>query len=520
MAISVGDKVTCSANYTYDGNTRLASFVRSNTYEVLQVGGKNLPDDRIVIGINGKVTAAVKASDLTSVSNTTTPMPREDVIQVSNPEPSNTISIAPIDYDSILANVQKNTSKSNFSANKGSMDKFVVTSASQQRDTEYRVTSNETRISTGQYSGNNRALNRKEPSIIQNSAGFPRSKGFDSSVGYYRYNYYMDYERDGMLGGLHVGYDDSIRRSLNIDVMSRAKLAKLYSENYNKFKLGNTNDILSKSFAHVFFVRPDCNIFEGTYRGGLSSTLNVLSEFHYAKKHAPEVLRQLTQSAACYPHEFSMLLSNRAESFEVSDEYIDVDTYGESMTGYGVPYGKSNVKSKTAGKFSIQYHDDRDLHIYHCHRLWTNYISYVYRGKVYPADHHIINKVLDYPTCVYYILTAEDGETIIFWSKYWGVFPLEAPSSSFSFTKDNNGGLANPDLRIEYQYAWKEDFNPLSLIEFNTHSNGLPKSFVPNFNRSTLSGGYTWAGPPFIETCKASSNLELPYTFKLRFRGQ
>ena len=58
MGFNKGDKVTCSAERDYNG-VHLASFVRSNTYEVMQVNG-----DRVVIGRNGVVTAAVKASEL------------------------------------------------------------------------------------------------------------------------------------------------------------------------------------------------------------------------------------------------------------------------------------------------------------------------------------------------------------------------------------------------------------------------------------------------------------------------
>lgn len=80
MSFAVGDKVTCQANYTYDGKTHLASFVNTNTYEIIQVGGKGLPDDRVVIGINGKVTAAVKMSELTNLTNTSKPVPETPTV--------------------------------------------------------------------------------------------------------------------------------------------------------------------------------------------------------------------------------------------------------------------------------------------------------------------------------------------------------------------------------------------------------------------------------------------------------
>lgn len=60
--IAVGKKVKVkSGAKTYTGGS-LAAFVYKTTYEVLQISG-----NRVVIGLNGKVTAAVKASDLTLV---------------------------------------------------------------------------------------------------------------------------------------------------------------------------------------------------------------------------------------------------------------------------------------------------------------------------------------------------------------------------------------------------------------------------------------------------------------------
>ena len=66
-SLKKGDKVKCSAQYDWNG-THLASFVRQNTYDVIQVGGKNLSDKRIVIGLGSAVTAAVDIKYLTKIN--------------------------------------------------------------------------------------------------------------------------------------------------------------------------------------------------------------------------------------------------------------------------------------------------------------------------------------------------------------------------------------------------------------------------------------------------------------------
>ena len=49
MALKIGDKVSTSASVDVNG-THLASFVRNNVYEIIQIGGQNYPDNYVVLG--------------------------------------------------------------------------------------------------------------------------------------------------------------------------------------------------------------------------------------------------------------------------------------------------------------------------------------------------------------------------------------------------------------------------------------------------------------------------------------
>lgn len=343
--------------------------------------------------------------------------------------------------------------------------------------------------------------------FIQNSAGFPKALGMKD--GLYRYNYYMDYS----------SMDDdfeTIARNNNRGFKTRRESYISHVKNYNRFKIANPENVLSKSFAHVFFIRPDLNILVNAGSGNfeLSNTVKNDPSFYYALQHSPEILTELIHNNGD-GHDFLFTLSNAVGSFEVSDEYIKTEAYGESYTGFKIPIGKHNFESQAAGTFNITYTDDRDLHIYHIHKIWTEYISSVYRGEIKSKDQYIQKKILDYATAVYYILTAEDGETILFWTKYYGVFPTNTPASATSWTKGNL--LRTPDFTITYNYAFKEDFNPLSLVELNMHSqkSGVYK-YVKTYEKKLLSTGQTMVGAPFIETLGGS--LDLPYTMKLRFR--
>ena len=542
--VNVGDKVTTNAETYWGSQMKVPTWVKNSTLYVRQVGIDGHTMERIVVSTvpTGPVTGAVHIDSLTVVQSAGTPekppttTPTPDV-------PSETETTE--NYLRILDRIRLEKDifgrpLDKYKVNDNSDGDYIVQDLNN-RETSYIDPSDEViekvkDIQTRRVHDDNVALQDirvQHPRLIQNSACFPRCIGVDEDTGIYKYDYYMDYDSSEMpimfygttgLGNKHRILTENSHRSVNIDVENRRELTRLYTQAYNKYKVPNPNDQLAKTFSHVFFVRPDCNIYASNSSASseapeLTPSLSNLSEFFYANKHSPDILRQLTQSGSNYEHEFALFLSNKARSMQISDEYIVTDTYGDALTGYKVAYGKHNVESRTANKFTVHYIDDRDLNVYNLHKLWIDYISYVYRGKVWPKMEYIMNKVLDYPTCVYYIVCAEDGETIIFWSKYWGVFPTNAPSSAYSWNADNPGGITKPEIDIDYQFSWKEDFNPLSLVEFNQHGkvgNNGNFTYVPSYQSQVGGTGYTFTGTPFVETYKG--NRDVPYTFKLRFR--
>jgi hypothetical protein len=299
------------------------------------------------------------------------------------------------------------------------------------------------------------------------------------------------------------------------------KMLNRYSRYYNRFKLPNLNVSLQKAFAHVFFVRPDCYLLQSNSSSNikLRNGLQQKEFFAYIENSSPQLLKELVSSNGT-GHDFMMLLSNYAISFSPSDEYINSDTYGKTYTGYKVAYGKSNIESKTAGNFTITFKDDRNLHIYQLHKLWVEYINGVYRGEITPRSNSIKKKILDYTGALYYIVTAEDGETIIFWSKYYGIFPTQIPSTQYAWGEGNT--IQPSQLDVQYMYSFKEDYNPYSILEFNYNSrvSTYGANYIPSYDPELGHAANTWVGAPFIELIKEkdAKSPSYPYTLKLRFR--
>lgn len=355
----------------------------------------------------------------------------------------------------------------------------------------------------------------RDPSIVQNDANFPKVAGKRGGV--YQYDYTINCDTIPGLKDL-----STMRKHENMDVNNIRMNFQHNTEYYNRFKAAMPDDTLSRGFMHIFFTRPDCNLLSG---GGTSLKSDIKNNpslsYIYSKK--PELVKQLVLNNG-ESHDFMMLLSNKAKNFSLTDEGIVSDKYGKTFGGYSVSFGRRK-DSELGGSFDITYNDTRDLDIINLHKLWIDYINNVYRGIWVPKIEYIYNKIIDYACSVYIIITAEDFETILFWTKYYGVFPINVPYSGLSWS--GNGPINNPDITITYQYSWKEDFNPLGLTELNvnTFRKSHPKkmAYIPTYAPDIGRSGYTWVGAPFVETIKFGPMDQDPtngtkVTSKLRFK--
>jgi hypothetical protein len=165
------------------------------------------------------------------------------------------------------------------------------------------------------------------------------------------YNYYMD--ESSFLSNL-----SSIKNNLNVSEDTFRGLNYNLFHKFNRFKVAFPDYHLPKTFAHVFFTRPDLHLMDGP--SSLLSDVDNDPTFYYLFKNNPDILRALTRYFDS-SHDFHPFIGNTAQSFELSDEYVKTVEHGETFTGYKVQYGKNNIESKTAGSFSISYVDDQNF---------------------------------------------------------------------------------------------------------------------------------------------------------------
>ena len=325
------------------------------------------------------------------------------------------------------------------------------------------------------------------------------SNKIDTEVAFHKQLYNADYSEfnDAV---------ESVRTSLNLNLNRMDQFTK-----FNKYRLTVPDFHLTNTTAYIFFTRPDLNIMDSnsnSMASGIQKTPLAPLFYYVAAKH-PNICRSLTGSLSG-SHDFIPILCNSARSLDITDESIKTEEHAETLTGWKIVYARHNIESKTAGTFSVKFVDDNFLSVYWLNHIWQEYMNGIFRGIIKPKQDYIRNFILDYACSVYYFLTGEDGQRLLFWSKYVGVFPTNTPSSAFSFTEESP--VRNPDFNINYAYSFKEDCNPMTLAEFNNNSSG-DFSYVPDYNDKTFKCNQTMLGPAFVDTNDGGQ------TYKIRFRG-
>lgn len=312
----------------------------------------------------------------------------------------------------------------------------------------------------------------------------------------------------------------SVRAAFGIPVHGNnmiAKAMKLYM--YNRFKTPDRNLAHNKTVTHVFFTRPDLNILK--FNGGANAqTLNHTEAAMVWRRH-PELFKLLTQYDRCGDdNNFNLLLSNQVTSFDIQDETLTTVRAGKSWNEYEMMYGDS-YSGRTAGEFTCNFTETSDYSVFNLIKLWITYIDNVGRGAWNPSynlrngvrtidSSHIFTKSLDYAASAYVFKCGPDGEDILYWTKYYGVFPLNTGAGALQWDIGTPIG-DTPKLNIRFGYSCKRDMNPISLIEFNNAANIKDQSDATSENSFNVNYGHSsrpYVGCPFIEMKLGNTELQ------------
>lgn len=364
-------------------------------------------------------------------------------------------------------------------------------------------------------------------SIIQNPYGYPYQTSAGSSTVSAKYDYQFRMNDSRYPNGPCADLESqltAVRAAFGIPVHGNPQIAKsMKYYMYNRFKVPDTNAAFNKTFTHVFFTRPDLNILKSTSGGNVTISDQCMNhtEASMLWRRQPELFKLLVDGDNCGDSmsNFNLLLSNQVKTFDIEDEELATIESNASWDEHTILYGDI-FKGREAGTFTCTFDETADLSIIQMMRLWITYIDNVRRGAWSPSYNlkgnnknsfsasHVYSKTLDYAASAYMFKCGPDGEDVLYWTKFYGVFPTNTGASSLSWNNTDGGPDPMPQLSIRFAYSMKRDMSPISLIEFNHNARVSGAiSYMPSFNGNTATVSRPFVGVPYIEMNLADPQL-------------
>lgn len=324
----------------------------------------------------------------------------------------------------------------------------------------------------------------------------------------------------GEIQNPHSDYMKNIYHSANI--FQRNEI-DLFNKTY-RFGLSNPYNVLSNTKEFLFFTKPDLHIYKRDDDNGITSNSLVdgISDLPFWKNLTstmPKVIEMLQQSYGNSTQDkFNHLLQNQVTSNldipALSSEMIDTPS---NSFGVSYSYRGSSESSDDNPEFSLEFKDTKWLEVYNFFRAYEEYETLKHHGTIRPYKYYITNKIIHDQFSIYKFLVDEDMETIVYYGKMYGVAPKSLPRDVFSSQSFDNG----LSYTIDFKAAFYEDMRPEILQDFNSLSGDYYKSLdyeIPIFNTTF---DRTDTRPAQAAYVTVENDIYAPggRSFKLKWRG-
>lgn len=276
-----------------------------------------------------------------------------------------------------------------------------------------------------------------------------------------------------------------------------AQIASLTT--YNRTKTPIADIEFRKGFRHIFFTRPECYIMSFDNNGGLtlSEQAKYDEDFLSCYNRMPHILKLLSpiyvsgsfSNNSSVNSNWNYLLMNRVQGMNTSTISAKTpETVSRSISGYTVtPAG--NLESRQGSTIDFSFTDTKNLEIFEMLRMWLlyttkrykgifapSYNGYKYRNGFIPISkepialpneliYHPYDRALDYGASVFDVVTNESMTKILYWCKYYGIYPISVTPEGLS--NENNAPLSSMTTKATFKYHYKLENSDKSLVEFN-----------------------------------------------------
>lgn len=280
---------------------------------------------------------------------------------------------------------------------------------------------------------------------------------------------------------------------------------------YNRIKTPIADLEFRKGFRHMFFTRPECYVMCNDNGIRLCEQTTFDEDFSSSYSRMPHIMAMLAPfyitgsfSNDGLNSNWNYLLSNRSTGFSPQGHTMStIENTSKSIEGYSIlPAGF--VESLQGGTFEMDFNETKTLECYEFLRMWMLYAykrhkgifspaynGYMYQNKFYNIrlddnggmkiyDNHLLlhpyDRAIDYACSFFDIVTNESMTKIIYWCKYYGVFPT---ATALSMSNENNSPITNVKCSATFRYAYKCECVNKSLLEFNFNAGIVDKMGKP-----------------------------------------
>ena len=305
---------------------------------------------------------------------------------------------------------------------------------------------------------------------------------------------------------------------------------------FNRFGYTDPYNSINGTREYLFFTKPDLHIVT-PYTNNLNPELKNQPYFYELINRYPDIIAQLQQSNGIGDKgPFMAILSNAVKN-TLDLSAISTTTIDTAANIYGTNYNYRGwgYTSDENVDFSLEFEDTRNLEIYNLVKAYEEYERLKKLGLVSPPNidgatshngrcfsYYIKNKILHDQFSLYKFVVEEDGETLLYYAKLWGVFFKNVPRDAFS-DMSNDSTLK---YSLDFEAAFLDDLNPTILTDFNQlvlpYINNTKDFPIYNTEKRRMNGG--WARMPIIskESKNNSKSWNRPesmkYIYKLKWR--
>jgi hypothetical protein len=275
---------------------------------------------------------------------------------------------------------------------------------------------------------------------------------------------------------------------------------------FNRFGYLDPYTVLGRTREYIFITKPDLHLFDNGSPSQLNSEISNIPFFKEALLIWKNTMKQLQISNTENKGPFINLISNGVQN-SLDLPTIDADTIetGSTYQGFSMEYRQASFESDFHPDFTLEFEDTKFLELYMLFRIYDEYERYKKDGYVSPPSmDYITRRELHDQMAVYKFIVDEDGESIVHYSKIWGVIPKNVPREIFGNLSD--GGPIK--FSISFKGTIVRDMDPTIITSFNklvgvssdyyTQKNPSDDILIYDKDNGIVNG--SWVTTPYINT--------------------